>query len=128
MGWIKSSAFNLPAVLSSWFKNQGGPCLQWTPGRSPLHPCQSLKHLTGNHCSDSGVVRYHVSFAFDLATAVAPSAPGPLPAISVTLDWLQKTFLRFVFLLVLWRQTVAASIPSLSRWQNTHSLLSIPFF
>lgn len=64
----------------------------WTPGRSPLRPCQSLKHLTTNHCSDSGAAGYHVSFAFNLATAVSSSASGPLPAISVTLDWLQKTF------------------------------------
>lgn len=57
-----------------------------TPGRSPLHRCQNLKHLTSNHCSDSKAIGYHVLFGFNLATAVASLAPGPLPAISVTLD------------------------------------------
>lgn len=58
----------------------------WTPGQSALYPCQILEHLPSNHCSDSGAVGYHVSFASILATAVASSASGPLPAISVTLD------------------------------------------
>lgn len=53
----------------------------WTPGRSPLHPCQSLKHLTSNHCTDSGAAGYHVSFAFNLAIAVSSYASGPLPAV-----------------------------------------------
>lgn len=87
----------------------------WTPGRSPLHPCQSLKHLTSNHCTDSGAAGYHVSFAFNLATAVSSSASGPLPA--VYLSYLGLTtgdfFLKFVFLPLLLRQSVSASIPSL---------------
>lgn len=58
----------------------------WTPGQSPLYPCQILEQLPSNHCSVSRAVGYHVSFASNLATAVASSDPGPLPAISVTLD------------------------------------------
>lgn len=101
----------------------------WTPGQSPLYPCQSLKHLTSNHCSDSGAVGYHVSFAFNLATAVAPSAPGLPPAISVPwIDYRRLFFLRFRFLLLLSRQRVAASIPSLHRPQFSGSLLSVPFY
>lgn len=64
----------------------------WTPGRSPFHPCQSLKHLTSNHYSDAGAAGYHVSFAFNLAAAVSSLASGPLPATSVTVDWLQNTW------------------------------------
>ena len=57
-----------------------------TPARSPLHRCRSLKRLTSNHCSDSKAIGYRALFGFNLATVVASLAPGPLPAISVTLD------------------------------------------
>lgn len=86
LGANKTICFQPPLALSSPFGWEPGRTMSisWTPCRSPLHPCQSLKHLTSNHCSDSGAAGYHVSFAFNLATAVSSSASGPLPAVHLS--------------------------------------------
>lgn len=94
----------------------------WTPGRSPLNPCQSLNHLTSNHCSDSGVARYHVSFAFNLATAVSSATSAPLPLSRLPWIDIEDFFFEVCVSPTIIKAKGYSSFPSIHSPQHSYSL------
>lgn len=103
----------------------------WTPGQSPFHPCQRLKHLPSNHCSDSRAVGYMFPLLLSwqllwLLRHLVLCQPSQLPWINFRFCF--ALFFRFVFLPLSSRHKPAFSIPSFRRPQHSGILLSILLF